>query len=446
MDYPVQRSLDPSHQLTESDINESQLPEQIGLKWKDLARELGFRQSTINIIEEEKRHITKECCVEFLVQWIHNKGTDATVGKLKEALERIKLKDVAENLISGLGCCCCQRLRTVNTEESNTPYQINRCDRMICELSDKLRASLKEVSKVEAQFKALELELSKERQMRQDKEQEVSRLSTRIAELEGELSIANQKGHDENDTEQHQSDLSTDSDQLEHRVDVQLRNINDQLHTYVTSPLQVQEVKQDQLRTAVKLDLLTKLSERLQELYTEALGMVKEAGKCSEDLRKDFYDLAYHGLRAEHYELVHRVKDLKSAQQEMSEEEKKEFDKLQSYQRGRQSQVDQLDKLWRYLFTPPDRRQKTAMSADPVGQNKPRDGKKATRYTDPGDVCRKPKGRGEDRGSETSSTSNDGKPDEESRLNLRKMKSTVDSVIQTFSKKKDSGEKQMRDC
>ena len=63
-DHPLQRSLDPSHQLTESDINESQLPEQIGLKWKDLARELGFRQSTINMIEEEKRHITKECCVE----------------------------------------------------------------------------------------------------------------------------------------------------------------------------------------------------------------------------------------------------------------------------------------------------------------------------------------------------------------------------------------------
>ena len=149
-----------------------------------------------------------------------------------------------------------------------------------------------------------------------------------------------------------ESDLSTDSDQLEHRVDVQLKNINDQLHTYVTSPLQVQEVKQDQLRTAVKLDLLTKLSERLQELYTEALSMVTEACKCNEDLRKDFYDLAYHGLRAEHYELIHRVKDLESAQEEMSEEEKKESDKLQSYQRGRQSQGDQLDKLWRYLFTP----------------------------------------------------------------------------------------------
>ena len=79
-------------------------------------------------------------------------------------------------------------------------------------------------------------------------------------------------------------DLSTDTDQLardrELRIDVRLRNINEQLHIYVTSPLQVQEVKQDQLKTAVKLDLLTKLSERLQEFYTEALGMVKEACKC----------------------------------------------------------------------------------------------------------------------------------------------------------------------
>ena len=45
----------------------------------------------------------------------------------------------------------------------------------------------------------------------------------------------------------------------------------------------------------------------------EALGMDKEAGKCSEGLRKDFYDLTHYGLRAEHYELVHRVKDLESA-------------------------------------------------------------------------------------------------------------------------------------
>ena len=80
--------------------------------------------------------------------------------------------------------------------------------------------------------------------------------------------------------------------------------------------------------------------------------MARETCKCSEDLRRDFYDLAYHGLRAEHYDLVHRVKDLESAREEMSEEEKKEYKRLQGYQKDRQRQVEGLDKLWRRLFSP----------------------------------------------------------------------------------------------
>ena len=68
-------------------MHESQLREQIGLKWKDLARERGFLQSSVNMGEEEKRHITKDCCIERLVQWIH--------------LECVERKNVAENLISG---------------------------------------------------------------------------------------------------------------------------------------------------------------------------------------------------------------------------------------------------------------------------------------------------------------------------------------------------------
>ena len=100
-DYLSQRGLDPSHQLTESDLHESHLPEQIGLKWKDLARELGFLQSTIDMIEKEKLYCTKERCIELLVRWMRQNGTEATVGKLKEALEKIELKNVGENLISG---------------------------------------------------------------------------------------------------------------------------------------------------------------------------------------------------------------------------------------------------------------------------------------------------------------------------------------------------------
>ena len=100
-DYPVQKGLDPYHQLTESDIHESQLAEQIGLKWKDLARELGFLQSTIDMIEKEKLYCNKECCIELLVRWKRQNGTEATVGKLKKALEKVELKNVADNLISG---------------------------------------------------------------------------------------------------------------------------------------------------------------------------------------------------------------------------------------------------------------------------------------------------------------------------------------------------------
>ena len=52
-------------------------------------------------MENEKLHCNKECCIELLVRWRRQNGTEATVGKLKEALEKIELKNVSENLISG---------------------------------------------------------------------------------------------------------------------------------------------------------------------------------------------------------------------------------------------------------------------------------------------------------------------------------------------------------
>ena len=99
-------------------------------------------------------------------------------------------------------------------------------------------------------------------------------------------------------------------------MSLRLQHLNEQLKTHVTSPLEVPEVKQDQLKTSVKLDHLTKLSERLQELYSEVHAMVAETCKCSEDLKKEFYDFAYHGLRAVHNDLVPRVTDLESGRGE----------------------------------------------------------------------------------------------------------------------------------
>ena len=145
--------------------------------------------------------------------------------------------------------------------------------------------------------------------------------------------------------------LDTDQETRERTIFTRLKNLNEKLKRNVTSLLQVPEVKEDKLKTAVKLDLLTKLSVSLQEMYSEVLTMAAETCKCSEDLRREYYDLAYHGLRAEHNDLLPRVKDLESFQAEMSDEEKKGLERLKQYQINRQRQVDRLENLWRGLFS-----------------------------------------------------------------------------------------------
>ena len=86
--------------MSESDIYNYQLPDRIGLKWKDLARALGYKQATINEIKEDKGRSTKECCIDLLVRWLGREGKDATAVELAEALKNIELKKVADKLIS----------------------------------------------------------------------------------------------------------------------------------------------------------------------------------------------------------------------------------------------------------------------------------------------------------------------------------------------------------
>ena len=94
---------DPSHQMTENDINDDklQLPDGIGIKWKELARVLGYRNAIIEAIEKEKGSSTKECCIDLLIRWIGREGSEATAGRLADALEKIERKNLADNLIRG---------------------------------------------------------------------------------------------------------------------------------------------------------------------------------------------------------------------------------------------------------------------------------------------------------------------------------------------------------
>ena len=156
----------------------------------------------------------------------------------------------------------------------------------------------------------------------------------------------------EDDSEDTRNSLAPGRGDTEGEIDVKLKDLNELLRANVTSILQVPEVKEDKLKVSVQLDLLSRLSFSLQELYTSVLSMGAECFKCSEEVKREFYDFAYHGLRAEHNDVVHRVEDLEMAEVEMTAEEKKDFGKLQQLQTNRQRQVDRLENLWRGLFSP----------------------------------------------------------------------------------------------
>ena len=99
--------LSPSHKILEpADIHNYKLPDNIGLKWKDLARALNYYQPTIEAIETEKGYRIKECCIELLVLWINREGNNATAVRLADALRSIELKNLADILVCPISDPC----------------------------------------------------------------------------------------------------------------------------------------------------------------------------------------------------------------------------------------------------------------------------------------------------------------------------------------------------
>ena len=87
-----------SNQLTESEIHSRDLPDDIGTRWKDLARELRFNEAFITTTESDKGY-NKECCIALLVKWMEREGQQATREALATALTNIGLQNLAEKLI-----------------------------------------------------------------------------------------------------------------------------------------------------------------------------------------------------------------------------------------------------------------------------------------------------------------------------------------------------------
>ena len=120
----------------------------------------------------------------------------------------------------------------------------------------------------------------------------------------------------------------------------------------ITSNLEIGELREESFPIPNKLDLLNRQSRTLQELYTEVTRMTGEACECDELVRRNFYDFTYHSLRAVHNDLRARAADLQSLQVTLEEEEKETLRKILFNQKGREKQVECLERVWKGLFSP----------------------------------------------------------------------------------------------
>ena len=104
--YPSFVALQPLHRLTEADIHSRNLPDDIGTRWKDLARKLGFKEALIDSIESDKDS-NKERCITVLVKWMEKEGQQGSCEKLATVLANIGLQNLAERLTGmlWLGLC-----------------------------------------------------------------------------------------------------------------------------------------------------------------------------------------------------------------------------------------------------------------------------------------------------------------------------------------------------
>lgn len=134
-------------------------------------------------------------------------------------------------------------------------------------------------------------------------------------------------------------------------ISEELKRLQEKLSD-ITSNLEKGELKEESLPIPDKLNLINRHSRTLQEIYTKVTGMTGEACKCDQLVRRTFYDFTYHSLRSVHRDMGACVVDLQEEEATMTEKEKDTLRNLLSYQRGREKQVEHLEKLWIGLFSP----------------------------------------------------------------------------------------------
>ncbi|XP_074617408.1 uncharacterized protein LOC141876605 isoform X13 [Acropora palmata] len=184
---------DRKYVLKEADFHEKNLADEIGVKWKDLARALGFNQASIEIIAKENINSVKECCIAVLVSWLRREGEGAITEKLVEALVRIRLTNVAERFT------CKPSDQSQNSEAVTVIRNLEM--ELVKTVSARTMELEAEIDKMSARNKKLEDEVDKMSTRNKKLEDEVAKMSARNTKLEDEvdkMSARNKKLEDEN--------------------------------------------------------------------------------------------------------------------------------------------------------------------------------------------------------------------------------------------------------
>ena len=94
------------------DVLTAELSKHIGIKWKSLARELGFNQTDIDDIEYKDPRNLKEQIFQLFLQWKKTNGKFATSGRLVLAAKRAGLENEIETVIK-------ENPQTLSTNKGN---------------------------------------------------------------------------------------------------------------------------------------------------------------------------------------------------------------------------------------------------------------------------------------------------------------------------------------
>ena len=134
------------------------------------------------------------------------------------------------------------------------------------------------------------------------------------------------------------------------KISEKLKDLQEKL-SVVEENLKIPELKGEAFHVTKKLDLISRHNTTIQELYTQVMGMMREACKCDEFLREKFYDFSHCSLRAVHNNLNKSFADLQSEQGNMTAAEKRKLDSLILSRKGREKQIMYLDKFLKRLFS-----------------------------------------------------------------------------------------------